>query len=395
MTSTRNLQRTGVLLSFSALVVASQVLWLSFASITDKTADKLGVSEGAVGDLAVINAAMFVVLAIPAGRWMDRHYGRTLAAGAVFTAAGALIRFAAPDSFAVICVGQVVMSIGQPLILNGLTKIAARYFPPEQRTSAISIGSASQFVGILIAVLTGAPLFGAGGLPLVLGVDAAIAVVAAVAVLVSLKVPPTYEVEIHEPESMAWLRRDPTMWWLAGLLFVGFGSYNALATWLDSIMVDFGHKDVAGAIIAIMTLAGVAGAAVLPGIAAARDARRGVALATTVLLAVVLVVIVAAHTVVSVGILLAVLGVFLLGTLPVALDWSELHVGGRRAGTATGFLLLAGNLGGVIVVLTVQAVIGHPTAALLVMAAWAIPGFAIAMRLPRTVVAPPEAEFAA
>ena len=200
---TSNLQRTAVLLSFSALVVASQVLWLSFASITDKTADKLGVSEGAVGDLAVINAAMFVVLAIPAGRWMDRHYGRTLAAGALFTAVGALIRFADPGSYAVICAGQVVMSIGQPLILNGLTKIAARYYPQEKRTTAISIGSASQFVGILIAVLTGAPLFDAGKLPLVLGVDAAIAVVAAVAVLVSLRVPPAYEVEVPEAAGSA------------------------------------------------------------------------------------------------------------------------------------------------------------------------------------------------
>lgn len=392
---TRSVQRVGVLLAFSTLVVASQVLWLSFASITDKTADALGVSEGAVGDLAVINAAMFVILAIPAGRWMDRHYGGTLAAGAVFTAAGALVRFADPGSYAWICIGQVVMSVGQPLILNGLTKIAARYFPPDQRTTAISIGSASQFVGILIAVLTGAPLYDAGGLGLVLGVDAAIAVVAAIAVLVSLRVPPTYEVEEHRPESLAWLRGDRTMWWLAALLFVGFGSYNALATWLDSVMVDFGHEGVAGAIIAIMTLAGVAGAAILPGVAAARDARRAVALTTTVLLAVVLVAITLVHTVVSVGILLAILGVFLLGTLPVALDWSELHVGGKRAGTATGVLLLAGNLGGVVVVLTVQVVIGNPTAALLVMAAWAIPGFLFAIRLPRTVTAhEPEVEVA-
>lgn len=391
----RDLRRTAVLLSFSALVVASQVLWLSFASITTDAAGKLGVSEGAIGDLAVINPATFVILAIPAGRWMDRHYGRTLAAGALFTAGGAVIRAIDPGSYALICVGQIVMSIGQPLILNGLTKIAARYFPPEQRTTAISIGSASQFVGILIAVLASGPLYDAGGLRLLLYVHAAIAVVTAVAVLVSLRVPPTYEVEIHEPESMAWLRGDRTTWWLAALLFVGFGSYNALATWLDSIMVDFGHKDVAGGIIAIMTLAGIVGAAVLPGIAAARDARREVALATTVLLAVALVAVVLVHTVVAVGILLAVLGVFLLGTLPVALEWSELHVGGKRAGTATGLLLLAGNLGGVIVVLTVQVVIGHPTVALLVMAAWAIPGFLIAMRLPTTIATSREAEVAA
>jgi len=58
-------------------------------------------------------------------------------------------------------------------------------------------------------------------------------------------------------------------------------------------------------------------------------------------------------------------------------------VGGCTSGrperaTATGALLLAGNLGGVILVLLVQAVVGNPYAALLVMSATALPGIAIA-----------------
>jgi hypothetical protein len=82
------------------------------------------------------------------------------------------------------------------------------------------------------------------------------------------------------------------------------------------------------------------------------------------------------------GVALAVEGFVLLACLPVALEWSEVHVGAARAGTATGALLLAGNLGGVVLVLVVQAVVGSPYAALLVMAAAALPGIAIAMRLP-------------
>jgi len=48
-----------------------------------------------------------------------------------------------------------VVALGQPLVLNSITKVAARYFPPEERTAAISIGSASLYVGILAAVLSG------------------------------------------------------------------------------------------------------------------------------------------------------------------------------------------------------------------------------------------------
>jgi hypothetical protein len=68
----------------------------------------------------------------------------------------------------------------------------------------------------------------------------------------------------------------------------------------------------------------------------------------------------------------------------VALDWSELEAGPTRAGTATGFLLLAGNAGGVVLVLVVQAVIGSPNVALLAMAVLAAPGALLAFRLPRS-----------
>ena len=66
------------------------------------------------------------------------------------------------------------------------------------------------------------------------------------------------------------------------------------------------------------------------------------------------------HNAVFVGAVLFVDGFFLLAALPVVLDWSELHAGPERAGAAVGFLLLAGNLGGVVLVLIVQGVIGNP-----------------------------------
>ena len=59
--------RWALLAAFAALVAATQVLWLSFAPVTTRAADALGVSEGAIGDLAVVNPVMYVLLAIPAG----------------------------------------------------------------------------------------------------------------------------------------------------------------------------------------------------------------------------------------------------------------------------------------------------------------------------------------
>src|SRR5688572_26854758 len=94
-----NRSRWLVLAAFGSLVASSQILWLAFAPITPQAGDALDVSEGAIGTLAVVNPLMYVLLAIPAGRWMDRRFGSALAAGAVLTASGALLRVVDTSSY--------------------------------------------------------------------------------------------------------------------------------------------------------------------------------------------------------------------------------------------------------------------------------------------------------
>jgi len=53
--------------------------------------------------------------------------------------------------------------------------------------------------------------------------------------------------------SLRWLWGDRFLWVLAGLLFVGMGVFNAVATWLDSILTHFGHGGASGGLIAVMT----------------------------------------------------------------------------------------------------------------------------------------------
>jgi predicted MFS family arabinose efflux permease len=371
-----------VLAAFASLVASSQILWLAFAPITPQASQDLGVSEAAIGTLAVVNPLMYVLLAIPTGRWMDRRFGPALATGALLTASGALVRVVDTSSYAWLLAGQLVLSVGQPLVLNASTKVAARYFAPGERTVAISVASAGQFVGILAAALTGGLLFDEGGLHLVLVCHAVVAVAAAVAVLVALRVRPSFAAEPAEQGSLAWLRHDPLLWRLAALLFVGVGVFNAVATWLETILDDLGHPGVAGSLIAVMTVSGIAGAAVLPGWAARHNRRREVLLTTTVTTAVAFLAIALVDDVVLIGVILAVEGFVLLAGLPIALDWSELEAGPDRAGTSTGFLLLAGNLGGVVLVLVVQGLIGNPYLALVAMSALAVPGVVVAARLP-------------
>ena len=371
-----------ILTGYALLTACTQWLWLAYAPITTQAHQIMGVSEGAVGDLAAIFPFVYVVLALPAGRWLDTRFGRALSLGATLTAAGGLVRLAGPSSYGWAITGQFVTAAGQPFVLNSITKVASRYFPARERTTAVSIGSVALFAGILAAVLTGGAMLDAGGLRLLLSVQAGVAVVAAVWVLAVIRAPAAFPGDPSVAVSLRWLRGDRFMWLLAGLLFVGIGVFNAVATWLDSILTHFGHGGASGYLIALMTVAGIAGGALLPGIVAQRDQRRGMLMIAVVVTAAAFAVIAVVHNPVVGGLALVAAGFFLLAGLPVVLDWSELYAGPERAGGAAGFLLLSGNLGGVVLALIVQAVVGNPYLSLGALSLICLAGLALATRLP-------------
>jgi len=371
-----------VLGAYALLAACTQLLWLTYAAVDTRSASALHVSVALVGDLAAVFPLAYIILALPTGRLLDTRFGQALGLGALLTGGGALVRVVSPESFAWQMFGQVVIACGQPLVLNSINKVAARHFAPHERATAISVGTAALFVGILAAVLMAGPLFDAGGLALLLWVEAIAAVVAAVLMLVSLRIPAASPDDPSAAVSLRWLLEDRFMWLLAALVFIGMGTYNAVATWLQPILSSFGEGDAAGALIAALTFAGILGAAVLPNAAARAGRRRLVLLSALVVAAVAFVAVAAVHNVIWLGVWMFAAGFVLLAALPVVLEWSEVHAGPERQGAAVGFLLLAGNLGGLILVLVIQPVIGSPYLALGLLAVIALLGLPVVLRLP-------------
>jgi len=371
-----------VLLSYALLAACTQLLWLTFAAVDTRSAAAMHVDVGTVGDLAAIFPFVYVVLALPTGRWLDTRFAWALGTGALLTGAGALIRLVSPASFGWQLAGQLVIAAGQPLVLNSITKVAARYFPTSERATAISIGTAALFVGILASVLMAGPLFDAGGLPLLLGVQAVPALIAMALVVIALRTPPAFPDDPSVSVSLRWLARDRLMWILAVLVFIGMGTYNAVATWLQPILAHFGEGESAGNLIAVMTFAGIIGAGLLPTAISKRDRRRELLLAALAMSAVTFIALALNHNVIWLGAWLFADGFLLLASLPVVLDWSDVHAGPERQGAAVGFLMMAGNLGGLVLVLVVQAFIGNAYVSLGALAVVALAGLPVVLRLP-------------
>jgi cyanate permease len=168
---------------------------------------------------------------------------------------------------------------------------------------------------------------------------------------------------------------------LCGLVFVGFGIFVALATWLQTLLAPDGVSETtAGVLLVGMVLAGVLGCAALPPLIERRHAEAGfmrwavlTGCAGCALLGL-------SSWIGTQALAVAAMGVVLLPALPVILTVTE-RLAGAGAGTAGAIIWMAGNLGGLAVALLVQVLVHHPLAAFLAMAAVALTGLPLAARL--------------
>jgi predicted MFS family arabinose efflux permease len=374
----------GVLAAYAAVVACTQMLWLTFAPIDTDVARDFGVSMNAIGWLAQVFPLVYVLLALPAGIALDRWFRGTLAAGAALTALGAVIRLIAAN-FLCALLGQLTVAVAQPLVLNALTKTATGYLPQRDRAAGIAFASAGQFVGALLALLMGPLLEHSHDLGPLLPVQAAIACVAAAALIVGLRrtpssVGPPAAIGIAEAQavwSVALIRR------LAWLAFVGVGVFVSISTWLQPIL----HNDrisstAAGAMLAALLAAGIAGCAVLPPIVARRQAERRYLTMAVIWIAACCGGLALVHPVIAADlVLIAALGFVLLAALPVMLALVERRMA-ASGGVATGIILLIGNAGGLLVAVTVGALVDLPAVAFAVLAAVILLGLPAARQLP-------------
>lgn len=350
--------RWAPIFAYAGLSAANQMLWVTFAPVTTAAADHYGVSVEAIGWLAQIFPLLYVVLALPAGKLIDRFLPQGLALGAILTALGGAVRLIG-DSFTMVLVGQILIAVGQPLVLNSVTKLSGSYLRQEDRTNGIAISSAGIFAGLVIALLLGA-LMGGDQLRALLSVQAAIGIITAAWLCLSLRRPGQHSPAVAVNLRLREVWADRYIRVLTVLVLAGFGVFIALTSWLQALLEPAGiSEETAGFLLLGMVLAGVIGSAVLPERLARHRAEIRFVTLSIIAGAVACAVLALAPSFGTALPALVVIGVLLLTDLPVILELAERRAG-AAGGTATGLLWLAGNLGGLIAALAVQALLGHP-----------------------------------
>ena len=142
-----------VLLLFMFANITMQILWISFAPVNSLAQAFYGVDKLSIDLLAL----SFMIVYIPItflSAWIIDKYGFKIGAGIGVIIAGifGLLRFVAFDSYLLVLIFQIGIGVGQPFILNAITKLSANWFPDDERTTATGLALISQFLGIALAM---------------------------------------------------------------------------------------------------------------------------------------------------------------------------------------------------------------------------------------------------
>ncbi len=379
-----------VVIAYAFAVAAAMALQLTFAPITTVAAEHFKVPVQAVGWLSQVFTLFYVVLGLPMGVALDRWFRGSLAAGAVVTVMGAALRLCG-DHFAWVLAGQLVAAVAQPLLLNGVTKIAGEYLSGKDRPAGIALGMASLYTGELIAIGAGTVFSRPEQVHDAILLNSAFAIVSMTALLVFLRRPGGFRVLDAAPAGLASVRevwRDPFMRTVAVLAFIGFGTFTSYMTWLQALLAPAGvAADEAGGMLLGFVLGGIVGAMVIPAWVTRR--KREFALMFAALWVGCIVCLLLAVTPrASLGMVgMPLIGLLQLSTLPVIMEMTERRAG-PAAGTASALVWMAGNAGATAISIAVQNMIGRPGLAFLFLASIAAASAPLVRILRRLVLTP-------
>ncbi|MCX5994245.1 MAG: MFS transporter [Chloroflexi bacterium] len=353
-----------VLAVYMYVSALTQLYWLNFAAIETYMEDLLNITASDAMWFTLVFPIIQVILTIPAGIIIDKiGFKWGVGIGAIFTGAFAMLRLIDPASFMLLVVAQAGISIGQPFVLNGITKLATDWFSPREEATMVGLGSLALFLGMMVALGLTPMLVQDLGFNQMLWIYGIAGLVGALAFLLLVRQrPPTPSRAPDQDQSeVKWgglgvILRNRNFILLGLVAMVGIGAFNGLATWLEKIlheMHDIPMTD-AGNISAVLILSGLVGCIVIPLISDKVRRRKPFLILASLVgaISVTALIFIRGYTANLLdGILM---GFFLISALPIMLTMSAEITGPRYAGVSVGYLQLLGNIAAVVLVSSME-----------------------------------------
>lgn len=276
--------RWAMLSLFILLTLVIELQWLTHAPIARVAetfyADQLAMySWLSIDSLALIYMLIFLVLCLPASYVIDTYGIRIgLGLGAALTILGGAIKGGLGGSLFWVFIGQVLLAIAQPFVLNAVTAFSVRWFPLRERGAVAGLLALAQYLGILTVMLLSPALVNNSlsdpdygqGVDRMLFLYMIPTVTIGLLVLIFLKEKPAdlpYDLQkerLSFRQGLAHMFRLKDALIVMLLFTVGLGIFNAVSSLVDAIAANLQIEDSDGLIGGIMIIGGIIGAIILP-----------------------------------------------------------------------------------------------------------------------------------
>ncbi|MFX0080517.1 MAG: MFS transporter [Candidatus Hodarchaeota archaeon] len=352
--------RWTVLLLFMFVNITLQILWISFAAVTLEAMAFYNVDEIFI----LLLSMSFMIVYIPItflASWLIDKYDFKIGAGIGATLAGTfgLLRFFAFTDYSLVLIFQIVIAIGQPFVLNSITKLSSNWFPESERTTATGLSLISQFIGIALGMIITPMLVAGDDLMLMLFIYGMIALISCILFLIFAKskppTPPSKEAiseKVLMSEGLRQLFTNKHFLILVILFFIGLGAFNMISSYIELIIDPKGYgAEEAGMLGGIMLLGGIIGAIIMSTLSDKYKKRKTLILTSVLIAGISLFGLAFTSDLILLYIFSSLLGFGILSAGPVALEYAVDITRPVPEASSNGILLMVGQMGGILFIL--------------------------------------------
>ena len=353
-----------ILIVYMFVAALTQLYWLNFAAIDTYLEANLNLSAMKVSYLTTVFPLLFVVLSIPSGIIVDKKgYKFGVGIGTIFTGAFALVRLINPSSYAILLISQIGISIGQPFVLNGITKLAVTWFPKDEEATAVGLGSLALFLGMIVGLGVTPMLVQSMSFNTMLLIYAIIGAISIPIFYIFTKTLPVgieNKIDIEEISYIDGIKkiiRVKDFILLCVVAFIGIGVFNGLLTWLEKILNELSRLSMqqAGNISSMLVFSGMVGCIIIPMLSDKIKKRKPFLMLASLVGAITVIILIFARGFIANALNAIIMGFFVVATLPIVLKMSAEIAGEEFAGIGSAFLQLLGNGAAVVLVPTIEA----------------------------------------
>jgi len=349
-----------VLLLFFLVNAVIQILWISYAPVATTALSYYNLDDLLLVDLFSLT---FMIAYIPmtfiASFLLDKYDFRIGAGiGAILMGIFGFLRYFAFQEFWVALLFQLGIAIGQPFLLNAVTKLSANWFPETEKTTATGISLLSTYIGVALGSILSpilVAMWDISGMLLTFGI---LALISAVLFVVFARerppTPPTREIteeKVFMFEGIKKLFTNKYFLILFLVFFVGLGVFNTMETYTGKIIPY--DETLAGLLGMIIIVGGVLGTMVMSILSDKLNMRK-------ILMIISLLIAGASLLIFSFlsGVLLLLFGFLfgfgLLGASPIALEYAVDATKPVPETSSNGILMMSGQIGGIIFIIGLE-----------------------------------------